>query len=269
MLSKLVLIILILFPPVLDAMDVKEFRTIMDKVNASNFDPVEKFLKDNKAELLKDPEYYVILLNYSYAKGNKEQIVVAKGKPQKGDFALEDKDTGEVVGFLGNRPNQDIELILKGISETQKALSSFNNRLDIYFGIVHIASLINRWDIVGTQLVEILRVSKAIDNQWKWGTINSMDDDPKKFMLENVQERVKQLFNAEKEEADNALKTVAEAMIKEYPDVIYGYANLGVLYLANNKLALAEKYLNQALTIDPNDKIVLGNLRILKERKND
>jgi len=59
---------------------------------------------------------------------------------------------------------------------------------------VHIASLINRWDIVGTQLVEILRVSKAIDNQWKWGTINTMDDDPKKFMLENVQERVNQLF---------------------------------------------------------------------------
>jgi Tfp pilus assembly protein PilF len=56
-------------------------------------------------------------------------------------------------------------------------------------------------------------------------------------------------------------------MIKEYPDVIYGYANLGVLYLANNKFDLAEKYLNQALTIDPNDEIVLGTLSILKERR--
>ncbi len=267
MLAKIIITIIFLVPAITSAMDMVEFRNIMDKVQANDFGVVEKYLEDNRKELSKDPDYYVILLNYSYAKGNQELIVIAKGEPQKGDFALEDKDTGEVVGFLGNRPNQDIKLILNGISETQKALPFFNNRLDIHFGVVHIASLIKHWDIVGMQLVEILKVSKSINNQWKWGTINSMDDDPKKFMLENVQGRVKELFTEEQEDADNALKTVAETMIEEYPDIIYGYANMGVLFLAKNQYDLAEKYLNLAIAIDPNDKIVLGNLEILKEKK--
>jgi hypothetical protein len=267
MLPKIILIILFLFPSIASAMDMDVFQDIIDKVNANEFGAVEQFLEENRTNLKKDPEYYVILLNYSYAKGNQEQIVIAKGEPQKGDFELRDEDTGDVVGFLVNRPKQDIELILKGISETQKALSFFNNRLDIHFGIVHIASLIKHWDIVSTQLVKILEISKIINNKWKWGAINSMDGDPKNFMMENVQQRVNQLFHIGSEEANNALKIVAETMIKEYPNVIYGYSNLGVYYLANKKYDLAEKYLKQAIAIDPNDEIVRGNLGIIKERR--
>lgn len=267
MLHKIILIILFLFPSIAFAMDMDVFQNIIDKINANEFGAAEKFLEENHSSLKKDPEYYVILLNYSYAKGNQEQIVIAKGEPKEGDFELRDMDTGDVVGFMGNRPNRDIELILKGISETQEALSFFNNRLDIHFGIIHIASLIERWDIVGAQLVQILEVSKIIDNKWEWGAINSMEGDPKNFMMENVQQRISQLFHVDSEEADNVLKMVAEKMIKEYPDVIYGYANLGVFYLANKKYDMAEKYLNQAIAIDPDDKIVLGNLEILKERR--
>ena len=142
------------------------------------------------------------------------------------------------------------------------------NTITEHFGIVHIASLIKRWDIVSRQLVETLEVSKNINNKWKWGAINSMDGDPKNFMMENVQQRVNQLFHVGSEEADNALKNVAEAMIKKYPNVIYGYSNLGVFYLANKKYDMAEKYLKQAIAIDPNDEIVRGNLGILKERRN-
>jgi Flp pilus assembly protein TadD len=54
-------------------------------------------------------------------------------------------------------------------------------------------------------------------------------------------------------------------MIKEYPDVIYDYSNLGVLYLAQKKYDLAEKYLKQAIAINPNDEIVKGNLAIFKK----
>ena len=39
----------------------------------------------------------------------------------------------------------------------------------------------------------------------------------------------------------NALKAVAETMIQEYPDVIYGYSNLGVFYLANKEYDLGLK----------------------------
>jgi Flp pilus assembly protein TadD len=56
-------------------------------------------------------------------------------------------------------------------------------------------------------------------------------------------------------------------MIKYYPKVIYGYSNLGVIYLATGKYDLAEKYIKKALAINPGDPIVRGNLEILKQRK--
>jgi tetratricopeptide (TPR) repeat protein len=139
--------------------------------------------------------------------------------------------------------------------------------LDIHFGIVSIAAVIERWDILGNQLADILTVSKSIENQWKWGPIGSMKGEPKTFMLSNVQSRIQQLFRAEDGVADKMLIKVSEAMIQYYPDVIYGYSNLGVIYLATEKYDLAEKYINQALAIDPNDPIVKGNLETLKERK--
>jgi len=267
MLPKVILTMLILFPSIATAMDVAIFQGMIEKIDKKDFIAVEEFLEKNRTEYLRDPEYYVILLNYSFAKGNKNDLVVARGEPQEGDLEIRDKESGEVVGFIGNRLNQNVELIVNSITETQKAQTYFNNRLDIHFGIVHIASQIKRWDIVGSQLVKILKISKVNNNEWKWGSINSMDGEAKKYMLENVQARVSDLFHVGGEDTDSALEAVSKTMTIEYPDVIYGYSNLGVLYLANKKYDLAEKYLNQAIAIDPKDEIVIGNLNILKERK--
>lgn len=251
-------------------MDVEVFHDMIEKIKSKEFDTVEEFLEKNRGIYSKDPEYYVILLNYSLAKGNKEQVLISKGEPKKGNFkwyaTMIHSETGE-LGFITSINKPDVELMLNGIAKTQKALSFFNNRFDIHFGIVRLASLIKHWDIVGSQLLEILKVSKANNDQWEWGLLDSMNGDPRKFVLENVQIRLEELLQVGSEEAYNALKTVSETMVKEYPDVINGYSNLGALYLANNNYELAEKYLNQAIAIDPNDKIVRGNLETLKERR--
>lgn len=269
MLSKVILTILLMIPSIASAMDVEIFQDMFGKINAKDFDAIEEFLDKNRVKYVKDPEYYVLLLNYSFAKGGQEQALIAKGKPKRGDVEwytdLRHKESGEEAFITSTF--KDVGLILKGITETQEALSFFNNRLDIHFGIVHIASLIKHWDTVGMQLVEILKVSKVNNNEWEWGLINSMNGDPREFMLENVQIRLKQLFNVRSQKANNALISVSEIMIKEYPDVIYGYSNLGALYLLNNKYELAEKYLNQAIAIDPEDKIVKGNLDQLEKRR--
>lgn len=267
MLTTVIMSMLFLLPSIAAAMDTDIFQEMIEKINAKDFISVEEFLEENRSQYVKDPDYYVILLNYSFAKGSQTQLVVAKGEPQEGDLELRDKESGEVVGFIGERHIQGVELVLNGIKETQKAQTNFNNRLDIHFGIIHIAAEIKRWDIVGSQLVKILNTSKINNNEWVWGAINSMGSDSQKFMIENVQAFVSMLFREELEEADNALKEVSETMIKEYPNVIYGYSNLGVLYLANKKYDLAEKYLNQAIAIDPKDEVVKGNLDLLKERR--
>ena len=245
------------------AMDQSAFQSMMDRIDAKDFESVEGFLAREKENLKRDPEYHVILLNYAYSKRN-NTLIVAKGELQKGDIVIKGKDSGEEVGFI--RQGGD-EIIINAIAQTREVLPAFSNRLDIHFGIVTIAAEIKRWDIVGRQLLDILTISNSIKNQWKWGPIGSMEGEPKTFMLKNVQSKVQQLFRAEDEIADKMLVKVSEAMIKYYPKVIYGYSNLGVIYLATGKYSLAEKYINQALAIDPDDPIVKGNLKILKERE--
>jgi tetratricopeptide (TPR) repeat protein len=245
------------------AMDKSVFQSMLDRLKAEDLETVSEFLDREKESLKQDPEYYVLLLNYAYLKRNKT-LIVARGEPQEGDIGLREKNTGKVVGFI--RQGGD-EIIVNAIEQTRQALPAFSNRLDIHFGIVTIAADIKRWDIVGNQLVDILTISKSIKNQWKWGPISSMKGEPRTFMLENVQSKIKQLFRAEDKIADKMLIKVSEIMIQYYPEVIYGYSNLGVIYLATGKYDLAEKYINQALAIDPDDPIVKGNLEILKQKK--
>jgi tetratricopeptide (TPR) repeat protein len=245
------------------AMDKSVFESMMDRLNAKDLEAVAGFLSRDKESLKQDPEYYVLLLNYAYLKG-KDTVIIARGKPRKDDIALQKNDTGKTVGFIRQGGE---EIIVNAIAQTRQALPAFSNRLDIHFGIVTIAAAVKRWDIVGEQLLDILTISKSIKNQWKWGPIGSMEGEPRTFMLENVQSKIQQLFKAEDEIADKKLIQVSEAMIRYYPEVIYGYSNLGAVYLATRNYDLAEKYINQALAIDPDDPVVKGNLKILKQRK--
>ncbi|PKN10084.1 MAG: hypothetical protein CVU72_02370 [Deltaproteobacteria bacterium HGW-Deltaproteobacteria-7] len=263
----IVLVLLVSLPTIANAMKNEIFQEMLHKISGGDFVTVENFLEKNRDTYKQDPEYYVILLNYSFSKETRNETVIAKGEPGKGDLSLCDTTTGEVVGFIGERNRPDNKLIVKSIQETEDALKYFNDRLDIHFGIAHIAFETKHWEILSRQLLEILKVSKNINNNWKWGLVNAMEGDPKDFMLNNVQAKINGLFYVDSSETDKVVEAVSAAMIREYPGVIYGYSNLGVLYLAQEKYDLAENYINQALAIDPKDEIVSGNLKLLREKK--
>lgn len=257
-------------PAVTLALDKAKFDGLIANINAEEYDPVEKFLADKKKSLAKDPEYYVVLLNYVVAKGENSGMVIAQGEAEPGDLQLTDPKTGEAIGFMGSRTDYNEKLIVDGLRRSQKALKKhFNTRLDIHFGIVSIAERVNRWDIVGEQIVEMLETSRKIDNKWIWGPINSMEGDPKEFMIQNILPRTHAMFRADTPETDKELQKVSTAMIRLYPKEIYGYANLGVYHLVNKEYDKAEKYFKQALEIDPKDEIVIGNLERLEQLRKE
>ena len=256
-----------ILPQAAYALDAKQVNDLVDQIGDRNFAPVEKFIHENEKGLAKDPDYYVVLLNYSLAKGDKSGLVIDQGTAKPGEFALSDPETHQPGGRIGFDQSFDDKVILDAIEKTQKALPSFRARLDVRFGLVEAESRIKRWELVGDQLVEILKVSREISNKWKWGPINSMDDEPEDFMLDNVQERVSDMFGLDDDKADQAVIRVSNALIKHYPSVIYGYANLGTIHLAKDEFKEAEKYFKQALEIDPDDEVVLENMKRLAEER--
>lgn len=244
-----------------------EYNAALQALEKQDYPVAKKFLDKHSSSRAKDPDYYVILLNYVGNKGRHEINVLSKGEGQEGDFVLTDPKTGEKVGFMGSRVEYDKDFIVDGIRKTQKALPGFNSRLDIHLGLTGIARRIESWDIVGQQCVEVLKVSRVINNKWTWGSVNSMSGDPEQFMIRNILTNTYSLFRAESDQSDKALDQVSQALIKYYPELIYGYANLGALHLAKGDYAKSERYLNQALKIDPKDRNVLANLAELKKRK--
>jgi tetratricopeptide (TPR) repeat protein len=261
-LIKILVLFLVLSPAF--SMDQKPFDEMIAHLNAERFEPVKGFLEGEHERLSRDPDYYVILLNYSFLKGYKEGLVVSSKTLGKSSVKVKDAKTGKDA-FVGSGVYEDADLILHGIGETQRALENFRDRLDIHFGIIHIAEKIKRWDIVSAQSQKVLSISKEIDNKWIWGSINGMKGDPKLFMLDNIQAKVNRMFYEGGKEADQALMDISNKMIEEYPTVIYGYANLGVFHLVNKRYDMAEKYLTQAAKIDPSDGIVKENLEKLKK----
>jgi len=233
-----------------------------------DYKDVEKYLDANKEALARDPDYYVILLNYAFQKGTETGLVVAKGKAKKGDLVLSDPETKKEEGYIGERTyTMDKTLILDSIRATQKALPDFRDRLDIHFGIVAISGKIEEWGIVATQLISVIEISKENKNRWRWGFVNSMNGEPKEFMFNNIAYRCSDLFEINTPDSMKAFKDISEAMIKYYPDIILGWANMGTYYLANNDLDKAGEYYNIAIKIDPKDEIVLHNLEYLKKQK--
>ena len=78
------------------AMEQSVFQSMMDRLNAKDFEAIEGFLAREKGSLKRDPDYHVLLLNHAYAKRN-NTLIVAKGKPKEGDIVIGEKDTGEAL----------------------------------------------------------------------------------------------------------------------------------------------------------------------------
>ncbi len=257
---------LLLLPVLASAMDEAVFTEMIEKIRAEEYPTVEAFLEANRAALAKDPEYTVLLLNYVGFKGRQQGVMVAQGEARPGELELRDPETGAPVGFVGERVVYDKELVGDGLRRAQKALGDFRERLDIHFGIVAIAEDADMTEFVGEQLVTVLKTSREIDNRWIWGPINAMEGEPKEFMIDNVLNRTYGLFYAGTPEADQALEAVSQALVDYYPELIYGYANLGSLNLARGNYPEALGYFNKALEIDPDDEVVVENLKLLKEK---
>lgn len=264
-LVKTIVFILLLSNPLFcSAMEQALFDSLIAEIKNRQYEKAEKFLRDKKESYKKDPEYYVILLNYAIHKGDQSQLIVGQGTPGKDEITLKDNN-GQTAGFIGTKTRFNEKLIVGAIKQTQQAISNFKNRLDIHFGIVAVARQIKNWKIISEQLVDVLRISREIDNKWLWGSINNMDGNPENFMLDNVQAHAGNLYREESSAGDDGFRKISLALIKYYPDHVMGYANMGTMHAIKKEYEEAKKYYRQALKIAPDDKIVQSNLRKLEE----
>jgi tetratricopeptide (TPR) repeat protein len=245
------------------ALEQDEFNLLIDNIKQKNFDVVEAYLAEERATATTDPDYTVLLLNYSFNKARTTHLTTGLGVAKKGDYELTSLDGQNTKGFLREVVSFDEVSILEAVLISQDNLRSFPNQLDIHFGIIAITQNIGELSVMADQLISMLKTSKEIDNKWQWGKVGSMEGDPEEFMIQGLLPRTAVLFRLESEEGDRLLINVSEALIQYYPNKVYGYANLGSLYGATKRYDEARKYYEKALEVDPGDEVVRANLKHL------
>jgi len=246
------------------ALEQDEFQFLLDSIKQNNLDIVQTYLAEERATATTDPDYTVLLLNYSFTKARTTHFTTGLGEAKKGDYELTSLDGNNTKGFLREIVSFDEVSILESLRIAQDNLKFFPHQLDIHFGIASIAQNIGEHSVVADQLISMLKTSKEIDNKWQWGKVGSMEGDPEEFMIQGLLPRTAMLYRLETEEGDRLLINVSEALIQYYPNKVYGYANLGSLYGATKRYDEARKYYEKALEVDPSDEVVKQNIDNIK-----
>ena len=265
-------IIFLAFFSVQAAISHSEFNSVMELLNSNNpnkydsaYSTIQKFNKIDP----NDPEIYVLIINYYFAKSRNSYLEIQKGKPTKDTaLILKDQKTGKDVGYIQSTTEYNNDTLIKGINLFKKGLQTNPNRLDMHFGLVTVTAITGLYRQMTDALLTILNQSVINHNNWLWSFGEKKNDNPKQFMLENIQGRAEILFNLQNLAADSLIIEISKSLVEKYPECIYGYNDLGVCYLISKEYNNALKYLKQAYNIDPKDELVISNIAEAYMRQN-
>ena len=204
-----------------------------------------------------DPEMYIAFYNLYAKEGLKEVLSLTVDAPKGESFTIKDKN-GKTVGYLGSSGGHNESYLQKAFNCIDTGIAKFPARLDMRFGKVFVLGRLENYDEFTSEIVKAIYYGESINLKWTWADGKSLPD-PKKFMLSNIQSYVVQLFNAGDKNADN-IKTIAQTILKYYPDHVESLSNLSISYIIEKDYANALEPLLKAEKINPQDYIVLNNI---------
>lgn len=188
-----------------------------------------------------DPEYYVLAVNYYYMKSISD---------------------GDSTGF--NRDTLNL-----GISILKQGLNNHPNRLDMYVGIIAIFEAAGMLDEMTQFILTMLDKNNSRIDSWSWYFSKPYEGDSRQFIQNNVQSRMANLLQIGTPHTDSLSATIAQAQINYFPESVYGFANMGTLYMMQKNPDKGLTYFLDALKVSPNDGIVISNIARVFDEKGD
>jgi len=217
-----------------------------------------------------DPELYIAFFNYYANKSLKEIIVL--GDDPKGDQVLElqnqDSTAGDPPAYLYSDTYYDSVLLNQGYRYIDKGIEKFPDRLDMRFGRIFMLGETRDYTTFTTLIIQTIDYSAINKNQWLW-TDGKPLDNPQHFMLSSIQDYQTTLYDTQDDSLLNNMKSIAEAVLKYYPDHIESLSNIAVVFMLQNEYDKALEALFKAEKLNPEDAIVLSNIAQAYKLKGD
>lgn len=222
----------------------------------------------NKWEKLKtkSAEFYINYFNYYLNKSVQSGISISTNKPQGEHVELTNTDDGKKA-YIGENIAFEKAGVKKAIEKISVGIEKYPQRLDMHFGKIHIFSMIEDWQSFKNEIIKVIDYSKKIDNQWFWSE-NEKLENGKEFFLQGIVDYQVTIFEKFGESGLADVYTIANHLLKYYPDNVASITNVANYHLQKNNLNKALKFLLRAEKVDPSDPIVLVNIAYLYKIKN-
>jgi tetratricopeptide (TPR) repeat protein len=183
---------------------------------------------------------------------------MTSNQPKSESLKLQDS-TGQVAGFLGSEIVFNTEILQKGLDKIDQGIKLYPNRLDMRFGKIYALGQTEDWENFTNEIVKTIQHSKKNNNEWTW-TFNVKRENSKEFFLGSIQDYQLNLYETENDDLLKNMRTIAEEILKIYPDHIESLSNISITYLLTGEYDKGIEALLKAEKIDPNDAIVLSNI---------
>ncbi|MNY27573.1 Tetratricopeptide repeat protein [compost metagenome] len=136
------------------------------------------------------------------------------------------------------------------------------------FGKTYVLGLTENYRAFTEEIIKTVEYSGQINNQWKWSESKPLND-AKNFMLGSVQDYVFQLYEVKDDNIIPYIGSIAESVLKLYPDHVESLSNLSITYLVKKEYDNALIPLLKAEKLSPKDYIVLSNIAWCYYQKKD
>jgi tetratricopeptide (TPR) repeat protein len=222
----------------------KQFNELFDKPNTE----IEQFklLQTWEKAIPNDAELFVAFYNFYVNKSRHEVVALSRE---------------DGVNYLAGKTTFDEKFFKQALEYINKGIEKFPNRLDMRFGKTYLLGQNQQYKDFTDEILKTVDYSNVNKNQWLWME-NKPVENPQKFMLGAVQDYVVQLFDSgvENDDHTNYIKSIAEDVLKYYPNSVENLSNLSIYYLFKDDFDNALIHLLKAEKLAPQDTIVLNNI---------
>lgn len=244
------------------------FSKFNDYISNDDFENA-KLILDNWGENKEnDPQYYICNFNYYFNKSRESVIAIENEAPAGKSLQIQDKDTGEPKGYIGERIVYDEKIAQQGIDFIKKGIEKFPDHFEMRFGLMFLYRELKQWDNYLLELENTLKYLTDNNPEFVYWNNNEKIVDPS-FTIETIQGALFEILNEHGPEKYNKfMHSYCDLMIKYFPNNKYGYSNKGVLYYYREEDADALKYYEKARSIDKDDMLILFNIGVLQAAMN-
>ena len=231
-------------------------------LSARNLEGIAALLpKWEKAEP-KNPELYIAYFNYYLLKGQRStHSLDTYKKDNSNSLALVDQKTNKIAGYLNNNIWYEKEDVDKALSYLEKGLKFGKNRLDMYFGRIHILGEIGEYEKQSQKIIEVLKLGKQINHKWLW-SMNEVipSSEGERIFLVSINDYYKALIQKSSPQSLSAAEKACVAQLKLYPKDVEVHNYLALAYIGQGKIQEALNVLLKADKLAKEDYTILFNM---------